>query len=67
MDISLYCSESGAGFPLILLHGNGEDHTYFREQALYFSEILPGNRSGYQRSWTESPGNSPLFTDSVRR
>lgn len=38
MDISLYCSEAGAGFPLILLHGNGEDHTYFREQALYFSK-----------------------------
>ena len=28
-DIQLYCQRAGQGHPLILLHGNGEDHTYF--------------------------------------
>ena len=34
----LYCEERGDGFPLILLHGNGEDHTYFKDQIKFFSE-----------------------------
>ena len=29
MDIALNYVETGEGFPLVLLHGNGEDHTYF--------------------------------------
>lgn len=29
MDISLYFERCGSGEPLILLHGNGEDHTIF--------------------------------------
>ena len=32
MDIRLYFAEAGDGFPLIMLHGNGEDHTYFEHQ-----------------------------------
>ena len=28
-DIHLYCQRAGQGHPLVLLHGNGEDHTYF--------------------------------------
>lgn len=32
MDIKLNYVEAGAGFPLVLLHGNGEDHTYFQHQ-----------------------------------
>lgn len=32
MDISLCCEERGSGFPLVLLHGNGEDHSYFVHQ-----------------------------------
>lgn len=32
MDILLYYEERGTGFPLILLHGNGEDHSYFVHQ-----------------------------------
>ena len=31
-DISLHCTQYGAGAPLLLLHGNGEDHTYFTPQ-----------------------------------
>ena len=37
MDISLHYEERGAGEPLILLHGNGEDLTYFKNQIAYFS------------------------------
>ena len=32
MDISLFYETRGTGFPLILLHGNGEDHRYFAAQ-----------------------------------
>lgn len=37
-DIQNYYVEKGSGFPLILLHGNGEDHTYFEHQIDYFSK-----------------------------
>ena len=38
MDIKLNYVEKGTGFPLILLHGNGENHEYFVHQIAYFSE-----------------------------
>lgn len=37
MDIDLFYEEKGSGTPLVLLHGNGEDHTYFAHQMEYFS------------------------------
>ncbi|MCF0122841.1 MAG: alpha/beta hydrolase [Ruminiclostridium sp.] len=37
MDIDLYYIVKGSGKPLILLHGNGEEHTYFAHQIEYFS------------------------------
>lgn len=40
MDISLFHIEQGLGFPLILLHGNGEDHTYFEHQIEHFSKMF---------------------------
>lgn len=40
MDIALNYYEQGSGFPLILLHGNGEDMTYFANQVDYFSELF---------------------------
>ena len=39
MDIRLHYTEAGSGSPFILLHGNGEDGTYFRHQIKYFSKI----------------------------
>ena len=36
MDITLAYQEKGRGEPLILLHGNGEDSSYFRHQIEYF-------------------------------
>lgn len=31
-------AEAGSGFPLVLLHGNGEDHTYFSGQMDEFAK-----------------------------
>ena len=53
MDIQLNYTTAGQGFPLVLLHGNGEDHTYFKHQMGPFSEkfrvIAPDTR-GHGRS-----------------
>lgn len=38
MDIQLHYTIAGQGFPLVMLHGNGEDHTYFKHQMAPFSE-----------------------------
>ena len=36
MNIQLHCVERGSGKPLIMLHGNGEDSTYFANQVSCF-------------------------------
>lgn len=38
LDIQLHYIEQGHGQPLILLHGNGEDNSYFVHQIDYFSK-----------------------------
>ena len=38
MDIQLHYIEQGSGQPLILLHGNGEDNSYFEHQIDLFSK-----------------------------
>jgi len=38
MDIELHYTEQGSGDPLILLHGNGEDGTYFVSQIDHFKD-----------------------------
>ena len=38
MEITNYYTEAGEGFPLILLHGNGENHEYFVHQIACFSK-----------------------------
>lgn len=38
MDISLYYQEKGNKEPFILLHGNGEDGSYFKNQIDYFCD-----------------------------
>ena len=40
MDINHFYIEQGTGFPLILLHGNGEDCAYFTRQIDSFSENI---------------------------
>lgn len=37
-DIQLYSIEKGTGMPLVLLHGNNEDSSYFKYQMEYFSK-----------------------------
>lgn len=37
--MKLHYTEAGNGFPMILLHGNGEDGTYFKHQMEYFSKF----------------------------
>ncbi len=38
MDITLYYQEKGKKEPFILLHGNGQDGSYFKNQIEYFSD-----------------------------
>lgn len=40
MDVMLHYTEQGSGFPLILLHGNGEDGTYFAPLVERFSSAF---------------------------
>lgn len=61
MNIKLHYIEKGNGFPLILLHGNGEDHTYFVHQIEYFSKtrhVIAVDTRGHG----QSPRGSSLFT-----
>ena len=48
MDIQLSYVVAGSGFPLVLLHGNGEDHSYFKRQfepfAQHYRVIAPDTR-----------------------
>lgn len=57
MDIHLHYTEQGNGKPLILLHGNGENHTYFSHQIEAFSQkfrVIAVDTRGH--------GNSPRGT-----
>lgn len=38
MDIQLHHTETGTGEPLVLLHGNGEDGSYFVHQTAFFAQ-----------------------------
>lgn len=61
MDITLYYQEKGDKEPFILLHGNGEDDSYFKNQIDYFS-------NGYRvialdtRGHGKSPRGAAPFT-----
>lgn len=53
MDISLCYEEKGSGFPLIMLHGNGEEHGYFEHQTDCFAEnyrVIAIDTRGHGRS-----------------
>lgn len=61
MDIELYYREKGSGKPLILLHGNGGNCSYFEHQMAYFQNryrvIAPDTRGHGQ-----SPRGGAPFT-----
>lgn len=53
MNINLYYQEKGDKEPFILLHGNGEDGSYFKNQIDYFSDryrIIALDTRGHGRS-----------------
>lgn len=61
MDIKLNYVEMGTGFPLVLLHGNGEDHTYFQNQMEPFAKryrVIALDTRGHG----ESPRGEAPFT-----
>ena len=58
-DISLHFVRRGAGEPLLLLHGNGEDHTYFAGQM----DAFAAHRTVYALD-TRGHGQSPRGTGS---
>lgn len=61
MDITLNYREAGSGFPLILLHGNGEDSAHFKHQIEYFSKeyhVIAIDTRGHG----ESPRGTAPFT-----
>ena len=60
MDIKLNYIEKGSGEPLILLHGNGEDNSYFKHQIDEFSQqfrVITINTRGHGLS---PRGNAPF-------
>lgn len=62
-DIDLYFTESGTGFPLVLLHGNGESSDYFQKQIDYFKDyyrVIAVDTRGHGRS---PRGNAPFTLD----
>ncbi len=61
MDIQLNYAEKGEGFPLILLHGNGEDASYFVHQLQHFSKCF--RVIAVETRWHgESPRGTAPFT-----
>lgn len=61
MDIELYYQKKGTGTPFILLHGNGEDSTYFKNQIDYFGSryrVIAIDTRGHG----QSPRGSAPFT-----
>jgi pimeloyl-ACP methyl ester carboxylesterase len=61
MDINHFYIEQGTGFPLILLHGNGEDCAYFTRQIDSFSEhfhVIALDTRGHG----QTPRGEALFT-----
>ncbi len=63
MDIQLYWKEKGKGMPLVMLHGNGEDGSYFSSQMEEFScryRVIAVDTRGHGRS---PRGKSPFSLD----
>lgn len=67
MDISLYYREKGNKDPFILLHGNGEDGSYFENQIDYFSDryrVIALDTRGHGKS---PRGNAPFTIEQFSR
>ena len=69
-SIKMYYKRYGSGRPLILLHGNGEDHTIFREVikplSKNFTLYLPDARGHGRSSGTEEFHYMDMASDMVQ-
>lgn len=69
MDIKHHYIEQGVGEPLILLHGNGEDGTYFEHQmkplAEHFRVIALDTRGHGKSPRGDAPFNIRQFADDL--
>ena len=70
MDIRHHFIEQGTGFPLILLHGNGEDVSYFEHQtgpfSGHFRVIALDTRGHGQTPRGEAPFTIRQFAEDLR-
>lgn len=67
MDINLYYQEKGNKEPLILLHGNGGDCSYFKNQIDYFSDryrVIAVDTRGHGKS---PRGTAPFTMEQFAR
>ena len=66
---TLYYEVTGQGHPLVLLHGNGEDSTYFEHQVPVFSQLYQVIAIDTRAHGRSTRGNAPLdfylFADDV--
>lgn len=69
MDIEHFYKEQGTGFPLILLHGNGEDGSYFEHQlsplAAHFRVIAVDTRGHGQTPRGSAPFSIRQFAEDL--
>lgn len=69
MDITHHYVEKGSGTPLILLHGNGEDGSYFEHQmepfSLYFRVMAPDTRGHGRTPRGEAPFTIRQFAEDL--
>lgn len=70
MDIQLSYVVAGTGFPLVLLHGNAEDHTYFKRQMEPFGAryrvIAPDTRGHGHTPRGTAPFTLAQFADDLK-
>ena len=57
---TLYYEVTGQGHPLVLLHGNGEDSTYFEHQVPVFSQLYQVIAIDTRAHGRSTRGNAPL-------
>ena len=70
MSVKLYFSEKGYGTPLVLLHGNGEDGGFFKNQIDFFASkyrvITPDTRGHGRSPRGTEPFTFDTFADDLK-
>ncbi len=70
MNIELNFAQQGEGFPLVLLHGNGEDCTFFENQfdlySEYFHVYAPETRGHGRTPRGEAPFTIDQFAEDLK-